>query len=79
MFRTHYSRIVAVLSRHFGLEHLETAEDLATEAFVAALQSWPYHGIPQNPVAWHCGVAKNKAKLRSWRGQNRSLEIPSCT
>lgn len=62
LFRTEFSRITAVLSRHFGLEHLELAEDIAGETFLAALETWPYKGVPANPSAWLYAVAKNKAK-----------------
>jgi RNA polymerase sigma factor (sigma-70 family) len=36
------------------------AEDIASETFLAALESWPYKGVPENPVAWLYTVAKNK-------------------
>jgi len=62
LFRTEYSKICAVLSRLFGIEHLEAAEDIASETFVLALETWSYKGIPDNPVAWLYVVAKNKAK-----------------
>ena len=45
-----------------GIDHIETAEDIASETFVSALESWPYKGIPANPTAWLYTVAKNKAK-----------------
>src|SRR3954453_13183163 len=62
LFRTEYSKICAVLSRSFGIDYLEVAEDIASETFVLALETWSYKGIPQNPVAWLYVVAKNKAK-----------------
>ena len=62
LFRTEYSRITAVLSRTFGFENLQVAEDIASETFLAAIESWPYKGIPENPAAWLYTVAKNKAK-----------------
>lgn len=62
LFRTEFSKITAVLSKTFGLEHIEIAEDLASETFLAALDSWPYKGVPENPAAWLYTVAKNKAK-----------------
>src|SRR3982751_5345900 len=62
LFRTEYSKICAVLSRFFGIEHLEAAEDITSETFVLALETWSYKGIPENPVAWLYVVAKNKAK-----------------
>lgn len=62
LFRSEYSKIVAVLIRHFGLEQVELAEDIASETFFTAAQNWPLNGIPQNPTAWLYAVAKNKAK-----------------
>lgn len=61
LFRKEYSKIVAVLSKHFGIDHLEIAEDLASETFLLAMETWPYQGIPENPTAWLYTVAKNKA------------------
>ncbi len=61
LFRTEFRKITAVLCRHFGIAHIEIAEDIASETFLAALNSWPYKGIPQNPTAWLYAVAKNKA------------------
>ncbi|RPE09973.1 sigma-70 family RNA polymerase sigma factor [Chitinophaga lutea] len=61
LFRTEFSRITAVLCKHFGMEHIELAEDIAGETFLAALETWPYKGIPENPAAWLYTVAKNKA------------------
>ena len=62
LFRTEYSRICAVLCKAFGIEYLETAEDIASDTFLAAMESWTYNGIPVNPVAWLYTVAKNKAR-----------------
>ena len=62
LFRTEYSKLVAVLCKYFGIEHIEAAEDIASETFLSALETWTYKGIPQNPVAWLYTVAKNKVK-----------------
>lgn len=62
LFRTEYSKMVSVLTRSFGLEHIEIAEDIVSETFLSALDTWPYKGIPDNPVAWLYTVAKNKLK-----------------
>jgi RNA polymerase sigma-70 factor (ECF subfamily) len=51
------------------MEHIEIAEDLASETFLSALESWPYKGIPENPTAWLYLVAKNKAKNYLQRNQ----------
>lgn len=62
LFRTEAGKITAVLCRNFGLGHIEAAEDITSETFMAALDAWPRTGIPENPVAWLYAVAKNKAK-----------------
>jgi RNA polymerase sigma factor (sigma-70 family) len=62
LFRTEFRKITTVLARLFGIAHLETAEDIASETFLAALETWPYQGVPVNPTAWLYSVAKNKAR-----------------
>lgn len=62
LFRAEFSKITAVLCKTFGLEHMETAEDIASETFTAALETWPYKGVPEKPVAWLYTVAKNKTR-----------------
>jgi RNA polymerase sigma-70 factor (ECF subfamily) len=62
LFRTEYSRIIAVLGKLFGFEHIEAAEDIASDTFLAALETWSFKGVPENPVAWLYAVAKNKAR-----------------
>lgn len=62
LFRTEYRKIVAVLCKHFSLQEIEIAEDIASDTFVAAAQTWPLNDLPENPVAWLYSVAKNKAK-----------------
>jgi RNA polymerase sigma factor (sigma-70 family) len=62
LFRTEYSKIVSVLYKRFGFEQMEIAEDIAADTFLDATQTWPFKGLPLNPVAWLYSVAKNKAK-----------------
>ncbi len=62
LFRTEYRKIVSVLGKRFGFDQLETAEDIASDTFLTATQSWGIEGIPENPTAWLYNVAKNKAK-----------------
>src|SRR5256885_177464 len=38
-----------------------TAEDLAQDALVAALERWPATGVPDNPAAWLMAAAKHRA------------------
>src|SRR5258706_6479078 len=62
LFRTEFRKITAVLCKLFGVEHIEIAEDIASETFLSALETWTYKGIPENPTAWLYAVAKNKAR-----------------
>lgn len=62
LFRTEFRKITAVLCRLLGTDHIDVAEDIASETFLQALETWPFKGIPAEPVAWLYLVAKNKAK-----------------
>lgn len=62
LFRTEFRKITAVVCKHFGIGNMELAEDIAGETFLAAMETWPYKGIPPHPVAWLYTVAKNKAR-----------------
>ncbi|MEO5942584.1 MAG: DUF6596 domain-containing protein, partial [Ferruginibacter sp.] len=62
LFRTEYSKITTVLCKLFGIDYIEIAEDIASETFLLAFETWNYKGIPANPTAWLYLVAKNKAK-----------------
>jgi RNA polymerase sigma-70 factor (ECF subfamily) len=61
LFRHKAGQIVSTLTRIFGPDHLELAEDVVQETLLQALQQWPYRGIPDNPSAWIVTVAKNRA------------------
>jgi len=62
LFRTEYRKIVSVLCYLFGIEHIEIAEDIASDTFLAAAEMWGMKGLPENPAAWLYTVAKNKTK-----------------
>ncbi len=62
LFRLEYTKMTAVLCRHFGLKHIEIAEDIASETFLKASEVWALQGIPGNPAAWLYTVAKNKTR-----------------
>ena len=62
LFRTESRKIISVLGRLLGIQHIEMAEDIAAETFLAAMETWPFKGIPENPTAWLYSVARNKAK-----------------
>jgi RNA polymerase sigma factor (sigma-70 family) len=73
LFKTEYRKIISVLCRRFGLEHLEIAEDIASDTFVTAAETWGLKGIPERPEAWLYKVAANKAVdfLRKKKVQDR--------
>ena len=61
LFRREAGRMVAALTRAFGSENLDLAEDVVQEALVQALRTWPFRGVPDNPSGWLIQVAKNRA------------------
>ncbi|MBL0235417.1 MAG: sigma-70 family RNA polymerase sigma factor [Saprospiraceae bacterium] len=61
LFRHESGKMVAVLTKIFGTENLETVEDVIQQTFMDAIQVWKLKGIPENPSAWLFRVAKNKA------------------
>ncbi len=61
LFQQEFSKLVAVISRRFGLEHIELAEDIVGDTFLQAAQTWGLRGLPPNPTAWLYAVAKQKA------------------
>lgn len=68
LFRTEYQKMVSVLGSLFGIEHIEQAEDIVSDTFLAATESWSAKGLPENPTAWLYAVAKNKTK--NWLKRN---------
>jgi RNA polymerase sigma-70 factor (ECF subfamily) len=59
LFRTEYRKIVSVLCRRFGLGYVSLAEDVASEAFTRAMETWMFRGVPVNPAAWLHRAARN--------------------
>jgi len=52
------------------------AEDMAQDALVAAMETWPTSGVPDNPGAWLMATAKNRAidRLRREKTYERKRE-----
>ncbi|MEO6547965.1 MAG: DUF6596 domain-containing protein [Ferruginibacter sp.] len=79
LFRTEYRKIVSVLCKLFGIEHIEVAEDLVSDTFLLASELWGLNGLPENSTAWLYVVAKNKTKdylkRNSFIAQSISKEI----
>jgi len=59
VWRMESARIIGALARM--LRDVGTAEELAGDALVQALERWPDAGVPDNPAAWLMAVAKNRA------------------
>ncbi len=60
LFQQEFAKMVAVISKQYGLDHIEMAEDIVSETFLAASENWGIKGIPPNPAAWLYVVAKQK-------------------
>ena len=61
LFRQEAGRMVAALTRVFGIHNLALAEDVVQDAFCRALEVWKFRGIPDNPSAWLMATAKHRA------------------
>ena len=59
IWRIESARLIAGLARVVG--DIGTAEELAQDALVAALEQWPTEGVPEQPSAWLMGTAKHRA------------------
>lgn len=60
-FRRNFSKMVSVLTSHFGLAQMSLAEDIVQDTLISAMQQWSVKGVPQNPEGWLMQVAKRKA------------------
>jgi RNA polymerase sigma factor (sigma-70 family) len=59
-FRHESGRLVAVLSRRFGMHRVELCEDAVQTALLRAVQSWSQRGLPDDKSAWLYRVALNE-------------------
>lgn len=59
LYRSNYGRMVGILTRIFGLQHLENIEDAVQDTFAKAYQTWKSES-PTNPEAWLMAAAKNR-------------------
>jgi len=59
IWRIESARLIARLTRMVG--DVGIAEDVAQDALVAALETWPESGVPDNPGAWLMATAKHRA------------------
>ncbi|MES2847566.1 MAG: sigma-70 family RNA polymerase sigma factor [Bacteroidota bacterium] len=61
LFRREWGKLISVLTKLFGPENLQLAEDVVQETLLKALNTWKINGLPQNPSAWLFTAARNKA------------------
>ena len=75
LFRHQYGKMVAVLTRIFGLHNLEIVEDAIQDTFISASLKWR-QGLPEQPAAWLTAAAKNRAVdlLRKLKAENTRLQ-----
>src|SRR6187397_2268807 len=59
VWRIEQAKLIAGLARI--VRDIGLAEELAQDAFVAALEQWPQSGVPHNPGAWLMATAKHRA------------------
>jgi RNA polymerase sigma factor (sigma-70 family) len=59
VWRIESARVIARLTRM--VRDVALAEELAQDAFLAALERWPQSGVPENPGAWLMATAKHRA------------------
>jgi RNA polymerase sigma-70 factor, ECF subfamily len=82
IWRIESARVIAALARHVC--DVGLAEELAQDALVAALETWPASGVPDNPGAWLMTTAKNrgvdrlrKARLAQAKQEALARELPT--
>jgi len=74
IWRIESAKLIARLAR--TVRDVGWAEELAQDAFVAALQQWPDSGIPDNPAGWLLATAKHRAidRIRQQKTFERKQE-----
>ena len=75
VWRIECPRLVASLTRL--LRDVGLAEEVAQDAFVAALEQWPRDGVPDRPGAWLMAAARNRAidRIRRERGRDERYAL----
>jgi RNA polymerase sigma-70 factor (ECF subfamily) len=61
LFRRESARLVAALTRVFGVANVSLAEDVAQETLAAAFVDWSRRGVPEHAAALLMTAAKNRA------------------
>lgn len=74
LFRHEWGKLVAVLTKLFGPQNLQLAEDVVQDTLLKAFNNWKISGLPDNPSAWLFTAARNKA-IDLLRQQKRKVEF----
>ncbi len=74
LFRHEWGKLITVLTKLFGPQNLQLAEDVVQDTLLSACNNWKINGLPQNPSAWLFSVARNKA-IDVLRRQKRTFEV----
>lgn len=61
LYKQQSAKLLAVMTRLFGVHNFSLAEDTLQEAFAKALRVWRVQGLPEQPEAWIINCAKNTA------------------
>jgi RNA polymerase sigma-70 factor (ECF subfamily) len=72
LFRREAGRLVARLTRRFGVARLDLVEDAVQDALMQACRTWPFRGVPDDPAAWIATAATNRALDLLRTGQRRA-------
>ncbi|MGH7531546.1 MAG: RNA polymerase sigma factor [Gemmatimonadales bacterium] len=70
VYRAESRRVLATLIRILG--DFDLAEEALQDAFTAALERWPYAGVPANPRAWLIATGRFKGIDRIRRGRRET-------
>ncbi|MEO7041067.1 MAG: DUF6596 domain-containing protein [Gemmatimonadaceae bacterium] len=73
-FRENHSRVVAALTRRFGVRQFALVEQGVQDAYTRALARWTTSGLPDDPEAWLVSVAHN-AVVDALRRQRANLTL----
>jgi RNA polymerase sigma-70 factor (ECF subfamily) len=74
--RASYGRLLAFIAARTG--DVAAAEDALSDAFAAALATWPAQGVPENPSAWLLTVARRRlidTTRRNRTGQDAATHL----
>ena len=73
VFREERGRLLALLAARFG--DLDLAEEVAAEALLAAVETWPRSGVSREPLAWLATTARRKALDRIRRDATLATKL----